>query len=245
MADQLFNDDNPVTPQATPEQTTPVSTPNTLFADQLASIKNDSGEQKYDTPEKALEALQHSQQYIPELKAQAATQAQEISDLKAKLEATRTVEEIISQQTPPTSNEPTSPALGQEDVQRMVTEALTQRSAADTQSANSSQVSKALTEKFGDNAQAEITKIAASLNMKPSELGALAKSNPSMVLALFGETTGSVSTTTNSYNLSPTTTVEELKAPDKSMLRGATSKDITSFMQQIQADVYRKNGITQ
>lgn len=246
MTDQLFKDEQTPTPQATPEPTpAPIVNPSDLFADQLAVIKNEDGTQKYDTPEKALEALQHSQQYIPELKSKVDTQEQTINELTAKLEAAKKVEDIINQQTLEQGNEPTSPQLGQEDVLKMVTEALTQRSADEAQTANQTQVNTALTLKYGDNAQAEIIKKAAELNMKPSELGALSKSNPSMVLSLFGEKAGNISTTTNSYNLSTEPKVEPLSAPDKSMLRGATSKDQMEFMKKIQSEVYQKHGINQ
>ena len=237
----LFTDDKPVTPQATPEPTiTPVPNSSDLFADQLAAIKNEDGGQKYDTPEKALEALNHSQQYIPQLKSQVDTQAEEIINLTAKLEAMKSVEDIVNQQTPPQGNEPTSPALGQEDIMKIVTDALSERSASETQTSNQSQVNTALTNKYGDNAQAEIIKKAAELGMKPSELGALSKSNPSMVLALFGEKAGSTSSTSNSYNLSHTPEVKPLEKPTQSMLRGATSVQQRDFMKQIQAEVFRK-----
>lgn len=247
MADQLFNDEQPAAPQATPEQTnTPVPTSSDLFADQLAAIKNEAGEQKYTTPEKALEALKHSQQFIPELKAKAASQEQVINELTAKLEAMKSVEDIINQQTPQQVDEPTSPTLGQEDIMAIVTNALSERSAQDTQAANQSQVSKALTQKYGDNAQAEIVSKAKQLGMKPSELGALSKSNPAMVLALFGEKVGTTSTTSSSYNLSATPqAIEPVKAPTKSVLSGATAKEQAAHMAEIRAEIYRKHGITQ
>lgn len=246
MADQLFND-NIENPQATPEQhNTPVPNSNDLFADQLASIKNENGEQKYDTPEKALEALKHSQQYIPELKTKVESQEQVINELTAKLEAMKSVEDIVNQQTPQQENEPTSPALGQEDILKIVSNALNERSAQETQTSNQSQVSKALTNKYGDNAQAEIIKKARELNMKPSELGALSKSNPAMVLALFGEKVGSPSISTTSHHLPATPPEHEpVKRPAKSVLSGATAVEQTAHMREIRAEIYRKHGITE
>lgn len=243
--DQALFNDKQATPQATPEQTTPAVTSNDLFTDQLAAIKNEIGEQKYDTPEKALDALKHSQQYIPELKSQVASQEQVINELKAKLEATQKVEDIISQQTSQQAQEPTSPQLGQEDILKIVTDTLNQRNAASTQSTNQSQVSEVLKQKYGDSAQAEIIKKASELNMKPSELGSLSKSNPAMVLALFGEKAGSAPTTTNSFHL-PADTVkyEPIKAPAKSVLSGATAQEQAAHMAEIRAEVYRKHNIT-
>lgn len=246
MADQLFNDES-VNPQATPEPTvTPEPNSTDLFADQLAAIKNEDGEQKYDTPEKALEALKHSQQFIPELKSKVDLQEQTINELTAKLEAIKSVEEIVSQQTPPQSQEPTSSALGQEDILKIVEEKLTQRSVVATQEDNQNKVNQALTQRFGDNAQAEVVKKAKELGMKPSELGSLSKSNPAMVLALFGEKAGTTPTSTNSYNIPATPpAVEPVTAPTKSVLSGATSAEQAAHMKAIRDEVYRKHGITE
>ena len=245
MADQLFKDEQAPTPQATPEQTqTPAPTSTDLFTDQLAAIKNDSGEQKYDTPEKALEALKHSQQYIPELKSDLAAKDTLISELTAKLEAAGKVEDIINQQAPQQGNEPTSPALAQEDILKLVSEELSKRSVQDVQANNQSQVNNALVTKYGDNAQAEIIKKAKELNMKPSELGALSKSNPAMVLSLFGEKVGSTPVSTNSYHIpADTAEFEPVKSPAKSVLSGATAKEQAEHMAEIRAEVYRKHGI--
>lgn len=246
MADQLFNDETSTNTQATPElEQAPAKTSNDLFTDQLAAIKNESGEQKYDTPEKALEALKYSQQYIPELKSQMELQAEAIKELTAKLEASKSVEDIISQQTPQQVNEPTSTALGQEDIMRLVSEELSKRSTQDTQVSNQSQVNSALVAKYGDTAQAEIIKKAKELGMKPSELGALSKSNPAMVLSLFGEKVGNTPVSTNSYHIPADNRVPEaVTRPAKSILSGATASEQARHMAEIKAEVYRKHGIT-
>jgi septum formation inhibitor MinC len=249
MADQLFNDDTTNNPQATPEpQTPPATNPNDLFTDQLAAIKNSEGAPKYDTVEKAIEALQHSQQYIPELKDKVSSQEQLINDLQAKLEVTQSVQEIVSQQTPPTEVTPTSqPSLSEQDVEQLLVKKLQEQQQATIESTNQSTVNTALTNKYGANAQAEIASKAKELGMKPSELGALSKSNPAMVLALFGEKqTGNASPTTTSVNLSPgTPEIKPLTRPDKSVLSGATSAEQGEYMRKVKEEVYRKHGITQ
>ena len=62
MSDTIFEKEK-VEPsqESTPNQ-------NNLFNDQLDTIKNDKGERKYGTVEQALEALKHSQEFIPSLK---------------------------------------------------------------------------------------------------------------------------------------------------------------------------------
>ena len=67
-----------------------------LFTDQLNMIKNENGDPKYDSVPKALEALQHSQQYIPEIKSQLEARDQEIAQLKEQLAKATTLEEVIS-----------------------------------------------------------------------------------------------------------------------------------------------------
>lgn len=247
MTDPLFKDEELATPQATPElEQTPAPTSKDLFTDQLAAIKNESGEQKYDTPEKALEALKHSQQYIPELKSKMELQEQAINELTAKLEATKRVEDIISQQTPQQADGPTSQTLGQEDILRLVSEELSKRSVQDVQKNNQDKVHSTLLSKYGDNAQAEITKKAKEFNMKPSELGELSKSNPAMVLSLFGEKVGNTPIATNSYHIPANApAAEPVARPAKSILSGATAAEQAKHMADIRAEVYRKHGITQ
>jgi hypothetical protein len=245
MTDQLFNDEQNVIPQVTPEQNPPNQNPNDLFADQLAAIKNGDGVPKYDTVEKAIEALQHSQQYIPELKDKMSLQEQEIKNLKAKLEAGQNVQTILDGQTPPTQEPSTTQTIGEKEVSDIVSNLLSRRSEEDVYKSNVEKVNKALTDKFGANAQAEVAKRAAELGMKPSELGALSKSNPTAALALFGEKVNPSSTTTNSYYM-PATPVEHepLKRPEKSVLSGATSGEQSDLMRKIKDEVYRKHNIT-
>ena len=247
MADQLFKDEPNATPQVTPEPTiTPQANPNDLFTDQLAAIKNSEGAPKYDSVEKAIEALQHSQQYIPELQSKMTSQETLISALTAKLEASQSVQEIINQQTPPNEVPPTSaPSLSEQDIEDKLTQLLEQRSAVTQASTNASTVNTTLTQKYGANAQAEIASKAKQLGMKPSELGELAKKNPTMVLALFGEKLGVSNPSTGTIvppMISPT--IEPVKRPDKSVLSGATAKEQGEMMSRIKEEIYRKHGIT-
>jgi len=246
MADQLF-EDNKETHQATPESTTPIANPNDVFADQLAVIKNENGVPKYDTVEKAIEALQHSQQYIPQLKTQVSEQERVINELKAKLEASEKVQDIISRQAPQQEDKTTSQtSLGEKDILDIVANVLNARSAETTQSINQDKVKKALAERYGANASQEVARRAAELGMKPSEIGELSKKNPAAALALFGEKTGSSSLTTNSYHIPGTPPQHEpVKRPEKSVLSGATAKEQAALMAKIKEEIYRKYEISQ
>lgn len=243
MTDQLFNDEN-TNPQATPEQTnTPSVNTNDLFSDQLAAIKNESGEPKYDSLEKALDALKHSQSYIPELKTELSSKDSEIIQLKAKLEAMEKVEDIVNRQTSQPEGETTNQSLGEEEIAALIDKAFNDNKTKTLEYNNQAKVNEALQAMYGANAQAEVQKRAKELGMKPSEIGALSKTNPAAALALFGEKIGSPSTTTSSYNLPSSTTPEPLKAPEKSLLSGATTKEQVEFFKKVKEDVYREYGI--
>ena len=54
------------------------------FDDLLNNIKNDSGERKYNSVESALEALKHSQEYIPTLKDEKNNMSQELEKYKSQ-----------------------------------------------------------------------------------------------------------------------------------------------------------------
>lgn len=244
MADPLFEDDK-VKPQETPVPNTPVVNPNDVFADQLAVIKNDDGAPKYDTVEKAIEALQHSQQYIPQLKTQVTEQEAVINELKVKLEANERVQDIVNKQTPPQDTPITNQeSLGEKEILDIVSNVLSKRSEETKQTDNQDKVRQALTAKFGDNASAEIAKRAKELGMKPSEIGELSKKNPTAALALFGEKIGNTSTTTNSYHIPATPPAQEpVQRPEKSVLSGATANEQADLMRKIKEEVYRKHGI--
>jgi hypothetical protein len=246
-SDQTLFNDNSSTPQATPEQNTPAPDTSNLFADQLKAIVNENGAPKYDTMEKALEALNHSQQYIPELKSQAVKQEALINELQAKIEASQTVQDIVNKQTPPIVESPTSaPAFSEKDIEELVSKQFEQRTAQTQSNTNQSLVNQTLTTKYGANAQAEIATKAKQLGMKPSELGELAKKNPAMVLALFGEKQSGISNPSTGSIVVPATSpaVEPLKRPEKSVLSGATAKDQRDLMIKIKEEIYRKHGIT-
>lgn len=245
MSDQIFDDDNK-DPQATPELNTPNVNPNNVFADQLAGIKNDNGEPKYDTVEKAIEALQHSQQYIPQLKTQVTEQEGLINELREKLEASVKVQDIVNKQTPPKDdNDNTNhSSMGEQEVLDIVANVLKERSVETTQSVNQDKVKQALAEKFGANASEEVAKRAKELGMKPSEIGELSKNNPAAALALFGEKIGNTLLTTTSFHIpADKVEIEPVKRPEKSVLSGATSQEQAALMKEIRDEVYRKHGI--
>lgn len=239
--------------------TTPVDPPKPSTNDKvetlLKSIKNENGEQKYDTLDKALEALGHSQQFIPQIKSQLTEKEKEIERLKAELEQRESIESVVqrltARQTIVEDDPPAPVGLDEQAVQKLVEQSLgrtlEQRDAQTRYQDNVSKVQDALISKFGDKTKEVLAEKAASLGTTPKELGDLAGRNPTLVLELFKAQ--GVSHTPNptvrgrnveSTNLKP----EELKRPEKSLLRGGSNKDREEFMKQIATNVRAKHGIT-
>lgn len=244
MTDQSLFVDNQESPQATPEQQSNPSSTENPFADQLGSIRNEKGEPKYQDVNTALEALKHSQDYIPKLSQEKQQLEEQLNELRAKLEAKEKIQDVLKQ-TPQEPEEPPAPTgLREDDIEKLLEAKLAQRESANRAQSNASRVNQELLSRFGANAQAEVQKKASELGLTASELGDMAQSKPEVVLALFGG--GGNARPTVSGNRLPNQTPqhEELRAPSKSLLAGASSKEQSDFMSKIRDEVYRQHGIT-
>lgn len=247
MTDQssVFNQDSP---QVTPEQTPP---PSDAYNNQLASIKNESGEQKYKSLDDALNALAHSQEYIPQIKNELAAKDQELVELKSKLEATGSVQEMVQKlaEQKSTTNEDTTQESGLDEqaVVNLFEKLSGEQAAANLRKTNSEQVDSALQAKFGDKANEVVAAKASELGLSLQQLEQMSETSPKVVLELFGTKTSTTPTpTTGSINLPQgTTSSTEVPPPEKSLLRGASSKDQLDYMKKIKAAVYERHGITQ
>lgn len=246
---------DPVDPFATPQAgaTPPVTPPADPFADQLASITNADGSPKYQTIDKALEALNASQQHIANLEAEQAATAVKFRELEAERDKLGSVDDFVSRltaaqnqddQTPP-AQPPQGTGLDEAAVLNLITQATTQKERETALKSNLDKVNLSLTQTFGDKVSDVVVQKARELGTTPEAMRELSKSQPDMVLALFN-TSGVKPTgvTTNSYNVPPINPQQpELKSPEKSLLIGATSGDQAAYMKQIQDSVYRQHGI--
>ena len=246
MSNDLFDKPGAETPSTPASQDALFET----FAHQLMEIKNEKGEPKYSNLSVALDALKHSQEYIPQLKSKTEEQEAELERLKAELAKRSAVEDAIArlQQRQPEVPQPTSEApkaLDEEQLQKMMERTLTQREQAQVFQNNVSEVSNALTAKFGDKAKEAIAAKAQELGMTPQQIGEIAKTSPKAVLSWFNTSSSasSAAPVRSSVYLPDGNQHTELKPPEKSLLAGASSKEMADYMRRIKEDVYRKNGI--
>ena len=243
----LFNETN--TP-ATPE--TPAVEENNsidVFADKLMAIKKEDGTPKYDTLEKALDALAASQSYIPQLEAEnktwkeQAARATELEELVRRMSNGNTELEKPPVVTPP------SGGLSEQNAAELVRKILSEEKQVSAAIQNVTNVQSKLVEKYGGEAGA-----VEALKAKAKELGTtlpklkeLSAENPNMVLALFGGSNGPSSATTSSINISGTKPAPSaIQRPEKSLISGtgATDKARAEFMRKIKEEVYKRNGVT-
>ncbi len=246
MSDSLFTQEG--TTQS-PQENSSVD----ALATKLFGIKNEKGEPKYDSLEKALGALEASQQYIPQLKDENERLKAEIEAARAELSKRETVEEIIARFTAnrqPVEATQTSEApkgLDEAAVQEMLQRTLTEREKQTLATQNMSSVRNALVSKFGDKAQEAVSAKAKELGMSMQQIDHLAATAPQAVLSWFqASPTSSAAPVRSTVSLPHSQGREALKAPEKSLMRGgASGKDLADFMARIKQEVYHEHDITE
>jgi len=166
----------------TPEPTIQQPDPNSLFADQLASITTDDGRQKYGDVSTALNSIPHAQNHIKEL-------TDKVTQLQEELTKRQGAEEMLAALQQSQQSDPAQPAdpLDATAIQDLVSQTLDQRAQQELAAINGNKVKTALHEKFGDSASKEFENKAAALGLSVGQLTSLSKQSPQVVLELFGD----------------------------------------------------------
>lgn len=250
MADQALDDAFGGTDQ-TPtnvETQNPPANPNLdVFVEKLMSITDESGRPKYDSIEKALDALNASQAHIKQLEAEQKTlreqaaQAKTLEDVLKKLDGNNVTEPEKQQAaTPPNSG------LSEEQAAELVRKVLQGERQTEAAVNNLRTVNDTLTSKFGDKAKEVVAQKAKELGTTPQQLKELSASNPNMVLALFGGSQNPPSATTTSLNFGSVKPKDEpVKRPEKSLISGsgATDANRMEHLRKIRENVYKRLGV--
>lgn len=184
----IFDANSPT--QGTPSGAATTATPpqDDQLGTILATIKNERGEPKYKTVQDALVALQHSQNFIPQLRQENEFLKQQQADKDAALERMKTLEETVlklSQGNPAQGTPPV--AVDQEAIAKLVEQTLTNTQQAQLAKANQQKVAEAITNKFGAEKAGELFYAkAAELGFSQAEINALAGKSPEAALRLVG-----------------------------------------------------------
>lgn len=199
-----------------------------VFKDQLSTITNESGEQKYGDVTTALAALKHTQTHIQTLE-------QENSQFREESVKAKTMDEVLSQLN--TTNNSTqaestnsSEALDVEKLRDVTLETIKNYEAGKSAVANQQEVVSRLTDIYQDRGKAEEAFVAKAqdLGITVAMLDDLAAKSPKAVLEYFQ--TGSKTTTSkfvegtvNPDALQSTTQPNPAK---KNIMYGASTADI-------------------
>lgn len=187
MADQpsIFGATTQVADPTITQTATPSVSP---LATLLADIKNETGAQKYATPEDALRGAAHAQEYIRTLQREKADAEAKLSalvtreDKTAQLEATLAeLMQKVNKPAEPASNVPTG-----DDIAAIVAKTLDSRSAAQKAKENQDAVATVLLKQFGADAESKYNDAAKELGLTPQEMNEFAAKSPKAVLKALG-----------------------------------------------------------
>lgn len=168
MSDNVFGDQ---TVEKEVTDTTPVvEAPKSLFT---------IGEREYDV-ESARKKIENADSHISKIE-------KENEEMREKLAAAKTYEDLLeSLKTNSNPSDQTS-QVGEDDVQKMVQEALEKTERQRRAEANLLAADKALKEKYGDKAKDVMLEKGAELGLGPETLKDIASKSPSAFLQLFGQ----------------------------------------------------------
>ena len=182
----MFDEDKT---QETPESTPAVGEAGSVSSNGLdtllASIKNERGEQKYQSPEEALKGAAHAQQYISELKSQLADMKNKLGELETEGNARSAVEEAFD----------TLSAQGQGDVnttrssldEDAVLAILQKRETEQVKTANREKIKQMFVSQYGDAAAKKFGEVASELGLTTVELTELAERSPAVIQKVVGQ----------------------------------------------------------
>lgn len=232
----IFNNQNTPAPQDQNNggSNPPTPSSNDALAHLLSGIKNERGEQKYKSVEDALNALKHSQDYIPQLSDKLRQQEQELAEAKAQAAKIAELENTLKALTQPSQTPASQPAvqgLTAEEVAALVNKTLTQTQQAELAKNNLSSVVDTVRKEFGEKAEEVFYGKARDLGMSMEEINSLAARSPVAALKLLGVDKGSPAPQPNSAGSINTSAFQPaadslIGKNSKPTLVGATSEDL-------------------
>lgn len=253
---------SPATPEVEVQNQVPqeAEQPHNEFTDLLGTVVNADGVPKYKTVPDAIKGLAHSQAYISQLEADKAAATARLAELEQEITKRSSVEEALSQlKTPKDDGDTSQKGLGEVDIDERIAQILEQREQANVSSTNTKRVVETMKASFGDKAEEMFYSKAKELGLTPEALNNLAAQSPKAVLTMFGVNQAQPQTpkpSVGSYQLN--TAPQETKLPtmiengterlnlppsEKSILLGATTKDVAEEMRRHRDAVYSKYGI--
>lgn len=204
----------------------------------LGEIKNEKGEPKYRDLQTALDALKHSQEYIPQIKSEKDKLALEVEDLRIKLSKFETIENTVQRLTSEqTGNQNTNAKpVSSEEIASLIDQAITRKESQAKQQINTTVVVEQIMKTFGKDAEAIFYSKGKELGISPSDMNALAAKSPDAVLQLFEikqaapssnpNFNTNVQNNVNTTSISQSQTDSYLGRNTKPIILGATTQEL-------------------
>lgn len=190
MSDNIFsNGEQTTAPKKEGEAaTTPNVQNENSFADLLGTIKNERGEPKYRDLPTALDALKHSQEFIPQIRSENETLKAQLEELRSKVQELSAVKESVEKLTSTQQKREDTPPVqfDEKTVAELVNRTLTQRESEAIQKANITKVVSTIQERFGADSEKVFYARAQEMGMRPEQINKLAAESPTAVFRLFG-----------------------------------------------------------
>lgn len=218
-------------PSAEPQQTPDVDV-NALLADQLASIKNEEGNQKYSTVDDALKGASNAQEHISRLEA-------ELKEARADSEKSATMQDIMNSiKGEATADDPQQNQLNEDDIGSMFEQLLTKHKHQEAAAANETAFSNKVTELYGEKAKEVLGGKAKELGIGMDILQDMARRSPQAALQLVGATSGGNLGNRPSSTVNTVSQPNNPDAPERTFsMAGGTTKDLMSEWQRIKSKV--------
>ncbi len=234
MSDNIFNAGQTPDQNNSGNANTAAPQNDNSFTDLLGNIKNEKGEVKYRDLPTALDALKHSQEYIPQLKTENETLKQELERLRKETDRIKALEETLERLSSNNNNQSqAAPVIDEKSVADLVTRTLSAREREAVLASNTKTVVSAMQNSLGADAEKVFYEKAAELGMTRDQINKMSAESPQVVLKLFGlegkqqtqkapvATTGGQNT--SGYQQKPDSFARKNEKP---ILVGATSDDL-------------------
>lgn len=224
-------------PQATPA--TPAVEPTVDPAVALLStIKGEDGTQKYKDIPTALGALQHSQEYIKQLK-------QQLEEATQKASQAVTMEQVLAElkapATPPTASQGLSPQPGLTATD--VVKILQAQEAEKAAKANALKVAAKFKEVHGEKAEEVFYTKAAEMGLSRDAVNNLASTSPEAVFSMFGVKGEAAPAIAPPSGINTAGMQTIAPAPRETVMGFKSDKDLVGYWAKVKAEVYNAYGI--
>jgi hypothetical protein len=207
----------------------------TLVEDKLKLLLREDGTPKYESVDKAIDALIHSQEHIKKLEEERERERENLSKMQAQEERLRELENTFkSLSEKKTESAPNTTAREEVDsakLEDLISKTLADRQVKEATVKNINTVSDILSQKFGDRVIEVVTAKTKELGITVDRLKEMAGESPNLVLTLFNEKprTSPSSSIESSVRL-PLNQKQAIERPklDKPLMSGAPTSAVVN-----------------